>query len=105
MIGLFRLSIINPALHSVSRKVLSAQHGSRERERERERERVTVSRAREYESERTHLAIPSIVCACVSRYAERRCATRCSLSLSLSTAVLSAKHLARDAMKRSVNYT
>ena len=81
MIGLFRLSIINPALHSVSRKVLSAQHGSRERERK--RERATVSRAREYESERTHLAIPSIVCACVSRYAERRCSTRCSLSLSL----------------------
>ena len=44
-------------------------------------ERATVSKAREYESERTHVAIPSLVCAWVSRYVERRCATRCSLSL------------------------
>ena len=44
-------------------------------------ERATISRARKYESERTHAVIPSLVCACVSRYVERRCATRCSLSL------------------------
>ena len=61
-------------------------------------ERATVWRAREYESERTHVAIPSLVCACVSRYVERRCATRCSVSLYCRT--LSGKHLARDTMKR-----
>ena len=35
MTGLFRLSIINRVLHSVSRKVLFAQHAAVERERER----------------------------------------------------------------------
>ena len=61
-------------------------------------ERATVSRAREYESERTHVAIPSLVCACVSRYAKRRCATRCSLSLFLSTAARWAESTLRETL-------
>ena len=50
MIGLFRLivSIINRALHSVSRKVLSAQRAAVEREREREREQRVAHRRSAY---------------------------------------------------------
>ena len=59
--------------------------------------RATVSRAREYESERTHVCVCKQVC--------RAAMCDALLSLSLYCRTLSGKHLARDAMKRSVNYT